>query len=166
MKGWTGHMDLVEPPVAFFGRKSFYCHVHPRYSAGSGAMVPDWIALKVAREEREDYERVLSGVEGEESRKRAEVLGLRGIAVAMAEHGSGRKFRWLIYDLVTGECYRRHHDSEIPDLGFRHFRELPAQAQRAVNLTGRESDYERTFWKFENLVWVQYQPELVRVEGR
>jgi len=157
--------EYVEPPPLFFGRKRFSCHVRPRYSCGSGAMVHDAVALKVAREEREDYAHALSGIYGEEQKKRAELLGLRGIAVAMAEQGSGRNFRWLVFDLVTGECYRRHDDAGIERLGFRPYRWLPESAKQAINQTGREDDYERTYWKFENLRWVQYEPELVRVEG-
>lgn len=152
--------EYVNAPP-FFGARRFHCHVRPRYSCGSGAMVADHIALQVAREEREGYEQALSGAYGDDQKRRAEALGLRGIAVALAEKGSGRNFRWLVYDLVTFECFVRHHDGEIEGLGFRSFRELPKQAQRAVNLTGRETDYERTYWKFENLEWVEYQPELV-----
>jgi hypothetical protein len=144
----------------FFGRKRFHCYVRPRYSCGSQAMVPDAIALQVAADERRDYEHARSGSYGEAQKKRAEVLGLRGVAYAMTEQGSGKNFRWLVGDLVTGERFRRHHDRDIVErLGFRPYRELPVEA--TVNVTGRESDYDRTFWKFEKNLWVQYQPETI-----
>ena len=125
-------------------------------------MVHDGIALQVAEEERRDYEHVIGGAYGERQQSRAATLGLRGIAYAMAEQGSGRKFRWLVYDLVTGEYMRRHHDADIPGLGFTPYRELRPHAQVEVNQTGLDSDYERTFWKFEALKWVPYEPELLR----
>jgi hypothetical protein len=44
---------------------------------------------------------------------------------------------------------------------------LKEHEQKEVNLTGRESDYERTYWKFEwkNGVYqpIPYEPELVQV---
>ena len=156
--------EYVQPPPSFFGRKRFFCHVRPRYSCGSPAMVHDAVALQVAREEREDYEHALSGSYGEAQKRCARLLGLRGIAVAMAEHGSGKNFRWLVYDLVTGECCRRPDDAGIERLGFRLYRDLPAHAVQAINQTGREADYDRTYWKFESLRWVQYEPELMRVD--
>lgn len=153
--------EYVEPPP-LFGRRPFRCEVRPRYSAGSPATVPDHVALQVARDERHDYEVALTGAYGDVEKRRAEVLGLRGIAYALAESGSGRNFRWLVYDLVTGECFRRHHDSEVERLRYRPFSELPESVQRAVCETGRRTDYERTYWKTDGLNWARYEPELVR----
>lgn len=157
-------LEYIEVNRQFFGRASVRCHVRPRYSGGSPAMVHDHIALQVARDEKTDYERALEGVYGEEQKKRAEVLGLRGTAYAMAEKGSGRNFRWLIYDLVTGEYLRKHADAEIVRMGFTPYAELSAQAKAEINKTGRDSDYERTYWKFQALKWVPYEPEIVRME--
>jgi hypothetical protein len=152
---------VAVPPL--FGDREYRCAVRPRYSAGSPAVVPDHVALQVASDERRDYERARSGAYGEAQQRRAERLGLRGVAYAFAESGSGKNFRWLVYDLVTGECSRRHHDSEITGkLGFRPYWDLPENARREVCKTGLNADYERTFWKLENLEWVEYQPELVR----
>jgi hypothetical protein len=149
----------------FFNRKPYYFYVRPRYSAGSPAMVTERIAFQVAADERYCYEHTLSGAYGEEQKKRAEVLGLRGIAYAMAEHGSGRKFRWLVFDLVTGERFRRHHDEEIRRLEFRPYLEIPEPDRRQINKTGRDSDYDRTFWRYSDFVgWVQYQPEPVALD--
>lgn len=156
----------VQPPVAFFGRKRFTCSVRPRYSCGSGAMVDDFTALRVAEEERADHQHALSGLYGEAQKRRAELLGLRGIAMAMAEHGSGKNFRWLIFDLVTGECYRRPDDLGIERLGFTPFRALSERVRAEVNKTGREDDYDRTYWRDGRDGWVQYEPELVRIESR
>lgn len=80
-----------------------------------------------------------------------------------AEKGSGRNFRWLVYDLVTGEFFRRHHDHEVTRLGFTPFQFLPMDVKKRLNQTGRDSDYDRTFWKLER-DWVKYEPEPVRVE--
>jgi hypothetical protein len=154
--------EYVEPDPSIFGRKRFSCHVRPRYSCGSGAMVHDHVAIQVAHEEKGDYEAALSGIYGEAQRRRAELLVLRGIAVAMAETGSGKNFRWLCFDLVTGEYYRRHDDAGIERLGFKPYRALSERARFEINQTGNDGDYERTFWKFENLQWTQYEPEIVR----
>jgi hypothetical protein len=156
--------QYVQPPRVFFGGKRFTCSVRPRYSCGSGAMVNDHIALKVAEEEKADYLHCIEGVYGEAHKKRAETLGLRGIAVAMAESGKGKNFRWLIFDLVTGECYRRPDDLGIEQLGFSPYRALSERTRQEITKTGRPSDYDRTFWKQGRDGWEQYQPEMVRVE--
>ena len=158
----------VKPPRVFFGGRRFTCSVRPRYSAGSGAMVNDFIALKVAEEEKDDYEHCLDGSYGEAHKKRAALLGLRGIAVAMAESGSGKNFRWLIYDLITKECYRRPDDLGIERLGFAPYRSLTDRQRLEINKTGREGDYDRTFWRQDwsqgEVTWKQYEPEMVRVK--
>jgi hypothetical protein len=145
-----------------------YAYVRPRYSAGSPSMVTDDTALRVADDEKSDYEHILEGIEGEASQNRAKILGLRGIAYVMAEKGSGKNFRWLIQDLITGELLSRHHDRDIERLGFIPFARLPDHAKAQINKTGRESDYERTFWKWVNaeVQWAAYEPELVKVEDR
>ena len=158
--------DIQLPPI--FGRKRVRCEVRPRYTPGSPASVPDHIAIRVAHQERESYEQTLTGIYGEEQKRRAEVLGLRGIAFAMAEQGSGRNFRWLIYDLVTRECFRRLDDAGIERVfGAQRYSELPERVKRLVNKTGFEGDYERTFWfaGTETDRWHQYEPELVRDGG-
>jgi hypothetical protein len=119
-------------------------------------MVRDAIALRVAEQEREDYEQALSGLYGEQQKKRAELLGLRGIATAMAEQGSGKSFRWLIYDLVTDECFLRLDDLGIERLGFTPYLALSERARAEINQTGRECDYARTFWRLGRDGWVRY----------
>ena len=167
MKSAEAHITMME---TFFGRKRFHFSVRPRYSCGSGALVSGDVAFRVAEEERSDYDRALEGTYGEDQKRRAEVLGLRGVAVAMAESGSGKNFRWLVYDLITGECYCRPDDLGIERFGFESYSTLTETAKREVNKTGRESDYERTFWKQGNWdqghKWIQYEPELVRIETR
>ena len=156
-------MKLVEPDPSFFGRRPFYCTVRPRYSGGSPAMVKDDVALRVAEQEREEYERALTGVYGDHQKRRAKVLGLRDIAYALGQQGSGRKFRWLVFDLVTGEYFHRHNELEIERLGYRRYQDLPVSARQEVNQTRDDGDYDRTYWKFNGMVWVPYEPELVTV---
>jgi hypothetical protein len=114
-------MKFVEVNQEFFGRlrNNIRCFVRPRYSCGSPSEVPDPIALQVAQEEKDDYQSAMEGIYGPEQKRRAEILGLRGIAYVMAEKGSGRNFRWLVYDLITEEHFRRHNDTEILKMGFR-----------------------------------------------
>jgi hypothetical protein len=148
----------------FFGREPVRAYVRPRYSAGSPAMVSDAIAFQVAKDEKLDYEHALEGIYGEAQQKRAKILGLRGTAYLMAaKSGSGKNFRWLIYDLVTGEYFHRHHDLAIEKMGFTPFAQLDELSKQKINETGRESDYDRTYWKFEKN-WVKYEPELISME--
>jgi len=148
----------------FSGRKSIRFNVRPRYSAGSPAQVSEDIALQVAKDERTDYERALEGVYGEEQKKRAETLGLSGIVYAMKEEGSGRKFRWHVWDLITDEESRRLHDNEIYRLGFTRFEHLPATIQKRLVPDGcRYPDLSREFFKVSNYGETeQYKPEIVR----
>lgn len=157
-------IDFTPEVAKFFGRAKAYSYVRPRYSCGSPAMVTDDIALRVADDEKSDYAHILEGIEGAERKKRAEILGLRGIAYVMAEKGSGRNFRWLIFDLITGECFRRHHNHEISRLGYTPYEFLPLEVQNRLNETRNAPDYDRTFWKYEGYTWVKYEPELVRFE--
>lgn len=159
-------LRFVDPnPLVFTGRagRTLRCNVRPRYSAGSPAQVDDHTALGVADDEKKDYEHAMEGAYGEEAKLRAEALGLRGIVYAMAESGSGKNFRWLIQDLITGECFRRHHDNEIHRLGYTAFMHLPQSVQARLKAKGcTDNDYDRTFWKLER-DWVKYEPELIRL---
>jgi hypothetical protein len=85
-----------------------YYNVAPRYTCGSPAIVRHELALRVAEEEREAYERVLSGSYGQEQQESAERSGLgsvdgRSIAERVTEHSN----HWMIEDLLTGEIYAR-----------------------------------------------------------
>lgn len=77
--------------------------VYPRYTPGSGAMVDASTALKAAEEERESYEQTLTGVYGEELRKRAENQGLGGIVTLSNDHTR--------FDLLTEEYTCRDCDA-------------------------------------------------------
>ena len=62
------------------------------------------------------------------------------------------------------------HVATMLAFGFESYSALTETAKREVNKTGREGDYERTFWKQGNWdqghKWIQYELELVRVEMR
>jgi hypothetical protein len=68
------------PKLSDFGQSP---HVHfyiaPRYTVGSARQVQRHVALRIAREERDVYADMLSGIHGEKRRKLAEERGLRGI---------------------------------------------------------------------------------------
>ncbi len=156
---------MTEINALFFPKNAkIYAYVRPRYTPGSGAMVTDAIALRVAEQERSAYQFIAEGFEGEAAKQRAELLGLRGISYIMAERGSGKQFRWMVQDLVTGECYCRHHDTEIEKMGFTAFRNLSEAAKAQVDRTGRPGDYERSWWRQDarTLTWAQYEVELWR----
>lgn len=72
--------------------------VRPRYSAGSGALVSEAIAIRVARQEREGYDAACSGIYGAAARERAERVGLGTIVLMLVE----RPKAWHVYDLLTG----------------------------------------------------------------
>ena len=151
----------------FSGRKRLQFHVRPRYTAGSPALVHDTVALKVAEEEARAYEHALSGSWGEDEKKRAETLGLNDIVYAMFEKGSGRQFRWHVWDLITNVETRRHHEHELHRLGYFRFEHLPQTVQaRLVQPGCRYPDYDRQFYKLTSAdlqTWEQYKPEIVRV---
>jgi hypothetical protein len=134
-------------------------NVRPRYTPGSPAAVDEDTARRVGREERDAYEHALSGIMGERERERAELLGLEGIAYTLHEHGSGRKFRWVQTDLITGRVTLRMQPSELEREGYLTFHQLPPWARELV-LHGalRTSDLERRYWKLEAAP-VEYQPE-------
>lgn len=156
----------IELHPHFFPRmawKTVRCRVRPRYTPGSPGMVSEQIALQVAREEKEGYQASLDGLYGDAQKQRAQALGLRRIAYVMVESGSGKKFRWLVQDLITGECYRRHNDADIRQLGFSAFIELPPSVKREIMAGGCSySDYNGTFWKRQVGKYVEYEPEFFR----
>lgn len=82
------------------GRNSHY-HLEPRYTCGSPALVPMGVCLKVAVQEFEAHKNNLTGVFGEEARRKAEIVGLKGIAYARWEKGAQV---WRL-DLLTGETF-------------------------------------------------------------
>ncbi len=63
------------------GLRAFW-HVVPRYTAGSPAMVPMGVAIRVAVQEFEARERQLTGVFGDTLKAEAEAGNLAGIAYA------------------------------------------------------------------------------------
>lgn len=78
--------------------------VHPKFSAGSGAGVSEEIALRVASQEKEEYERCLEGLYGEELKLKASAPNaLKGIVEKLEEKRGG----WNVTDLITGERFWR-----------------------------------------------------------
>lgn len=160
--------EKLERRERFFAngvRRSLRFNVRSRYSAGSPAQVPEHIALQVVRDEQESYRHALEGAYGEEQKKRAETLGLSGIVYVMFEKGSGRQFRWHIWDLLTDEHTSRHHDHEIHRLGYYRFEHLPEGVQKRIVQPGcRYPDYDRRFYKVSPMGEIEeYKPEIVRV---
>lgn len=80
-----------------------YYNVRPRYTPGSGAMVDERTALKVAAEEKRFYEIAQSGAFGEEDLEKTKTLGVKGIVESIREHKGG----WIVNDLITGETFWR-----------------------------------------------------------
>jgi hypothetical protein len=88
-------------------------NVRPRYTCGSPAQVPLDVALRVIEDEKQAYEQVLEGVEGEARRNVARVAGLapfnvpemgrRGIVEEVEEHSN----HWLVKCMLTGELFVR-----------------------------------------------------------
>jgi hypothetical protein len=87
------------------GRKRIHFNVAPRYTPGSPAQVPIRTAVMVALEERQAIKHNLDGIYGEERRKKAEELGLKGIVEARRE--GPKKRGWDVLDLITGERFDR-----------------------------------------------------------
>jgi hypothetical protein len=77
--------------------------VHPRYSCGSPAMVPEHTARGVAEDERRAYEAALTGFYGEAEQEKAKQLGLAGIV----EYRTEKAKYWLVEDLITGRVVER-----------------------------------------------------------
>jgi hypothetical protein len=78
---------------------TIFCNVDPRYSGGSGAMVPLETALRVRADEIEEYLASLEGLFGAASRRKALRLGLGGVVEVVCETRKG----WAVLDLITGE---------------------------------------------------------------
>jgi hypothetical protein len=101
LKGQSG----VRTPSGLRRRRprGLHWNVAPRYTAGSPAMVPEHIARQVAKEEKEAYERLLTGIYGEADKATAEKLGLKGIVEERFETKKG----WDVTDVLTGEQFIR-----------------------------------------------------------
>lgn len=91
-------------------RAAFRYSVVPRYTAGSPAAVDEATAKHVAREERAAYERYITGLYGEEEKRRADRLGLEGIVYSYDERTRRPQVR--VHDLVLDEqrTYNRWAD--------------------------------------------------------
>lgn len=135
-------------------------NVRPRYTPGSPAAVDRKTAEQVAREERDAYGHALTGIMGENERERAELLGVEGIAYTLHEQGSGRRFRWVQTDLITGRVTLRMQPSDLERQGYLSFDQLPPWARVALGLGSlRRSDLGRRFWKIDGGTPVEYQAE-------
>lgn len=110
-----------------------YYTVAPRYTCGSPALVPEVIAERVAKQEKDAYAYVLEGIEGEQRKALAERLGLRGIAEWKIEKGSGKKHGWEVLDLCTGERFFRLTPEALHKLGWRRYDELDGWERRLVD---------------------------------
>lgn len=73
--------------------------VYPRYTAGSPAMVPRETAEHVAQEELRCHRRALTGIYGDDKKRRAEKDGVSGIVEEVWEQNNKLHFR----DLITRE---------------------------------------------------------------
>ena len=99
------------------GRKATF-HVAPRYCGGSPAMVPIGEAVHWALNEVGALNRNLTGVFGEENKRRAEQLGLAGIAYARWE-AKGETWRYdILGDTMVQEPPRldSEEESRVRDL--------------------------------------------------
>lgn len=76
-------------------RRGFY-DVRPRYTAGSPAMVDEKTALRVAEQEKADFERAKECVYGVDMFNRTKNAGLAGIVTWNVEVPKG----WLVYDVL------------------------------------------------------------------
>lgn len=121
-----------------------HCHVAPRYTPGSPALVSLEVAERTAREEREFIEHALGGVWGEERRAEAERLGLRGIAEVRVE----RRDHWEVRDLCTGARFRRLFPEKLRKLKFRTYADLRDWERRLVDGDPPQDmpDYRRKGW--------------------
>lgn len=147
-------------------RGCFY-HVAPRYSAGSPALVSEFIANRVAEQEKRGHEQALSGAWGDREKLRAERLGLRGVAELREETKKG----WLIFDLCTEEhLLKLYHPEKV---GYRHFYDLDTGTQRILRLEpppGVE-EVEQEFYKVDQALAAHltqqvqvYRPEVISEE--
>jgi hypothetical protein len=130
-------------------------HVEPRYTAGSGAMVPEAIARRVAAGEKSAVEYVLKGYEGEKAQALAERLGLRGIAEERIETGSGKSHGWKVHDLCTGERFFRLCREALLRLGWRQYPDLAGWERELVDrdppagFDDCKRDYRQAYYKFQ-----------------
>ncbi len=92
-----------------------YINVAPRYTCGSPASVNIELAEKIAEEERSSYKYVLEGIEGEKSKARAELDGLRLIVFEMVEVTKG----WWAFDWLTEEMHWWPFFEKCPKCGER-----------------------------------------------
>jgi hypothetical protein len=97
------------------GKRVSY-HVAPRYTPGSPALVDFGIAKRVAWQEAETHQRLLTGVYDDAEADRATKLGLAGISYAMDE----RAECWIVTDLITGQMYIRMFDRNWKTPGAAH----------------------------------------------
>lgn len=110
---------------------STHYNVAPRYTPGSPALVDEATARRVASEEQDALHYILQGFEGPDAKRRAQHLGLRGVAEARRERGSGKKQGWEIEDLCTGERFFRLCAESLRKLGWREYNDL-TQWERAL----------------------------------
>jgi len=78
-----------------------YVNVAPRYTCGSPAAVDIDIAERLAKDERESYEFIIEGREGQERAAKAKAEGLKLIVFEMVEHSK----QWLVFDWLTNELH-------------------------------------------------------------
>jgi len=102
---------MITEEIESLPRKANF-HVHPRYTCGSGAMVDMMTCMHVAAQEKESYQHILEGAEGEERQALAQEVGLEGICYARWEKGR-RVFR---YDLLTGRTFQEPKRLEYEEL--------------------------------------------------
>ncbi len=163
--------DLARRKARFFARsrQRFSYNVAPRYTPGSPALVDEALALRVAHDEREAYESALRGGDGVRAQERAKALGLANIAYAAIEWGSGRKARWLRWDLILDIETRWLNHDELRRLGYTGYMQLgvlPDWAYREIMARapwygGRISDLDRNWYHIVGSRVEVYEPELV-----
>jgi len=130
-------------------------------------MVSEWIARRVAEQEKVSITHALSGAWGDREKLRAERLGLRGIAELREETKKG----WLILDLCTEEHLLKLYDPE--KVGYRQFYDLDTGTQRALRVApppGVE-EVDREFYKLDEALAAHltqqvqvYRPEMLSEE--
>ena len=103
MKLTVEEINKLERARLAYGRaRNVHFECRPRYCPGSPALVPDDICAHEAVDEVDAYHRDLTGIHGEEAKKRAEKLGLKGICFARWQKGK-HTFR---HDLITGDTFQ------------------------------------------------------------
>lgn len=84
-------------------RSNLSFQVRPRYTPGSPGLVDEETALRVASQEKENYEVAREGVYGDGFKELAEKMGMGGIVERREERAGG----WEVTDLITGRMFRR-----------------------------------------------------------